>query len=306
MSDSLATGRTTAATRARHAPSTFSRMAPDRIDRPRERHPPGHRHGASHRLSCRRRDQRGGQRHPHRRAVLPPGGLRQVHVHVGRVVQPHRAGEAFRVRAHPRHRDVRRSPHHRPARPGDVQRPAAGKARRLDEQHVTALAGDGHTRGQRRDGGSGPRPPHRGTAAPGATRTSLPVPSPRAAAAPRPAAVAAWRQSPSMPSSRRRARGSCEEPRIRNSRAAGENDSSSSDNPCCRRQARDQVHGRDPLLLRVGVAGQRQPFRPLPLQRRDAPGVGRDGDEQQAAQVQRQADVAVAEAVVAGRLERAE
>ena len=66
------------------------------------------------------------------------------------------------------------------------------------------------------------------------------------------------------------------------------------------------MRGRDALLLHVGEAGQRQRFEPLVQQRRDARGVGRDGDEQHAGQVQRQREVAVAEAVVARGVERAE
>ena len=64
-----------------------------------------------------------------------------------RIVEPGGAGEVLCVRAHPRHRDVRRLPRHRPHRPGDAQRPAAGKPRRLDEQHVAALAGCGQAQG---------------------------------------------------------------------------------------------------------------------------------------------------------------
>ena len=64
--------------------------------------------------------------------------------------------------------------------------------------------------------------------------------------------------------------------------------------------------GRDPRLLRVGVAGQRQRLQPFLKQRRDARGVGRDDDEQHAGQVQRQPEVAVPERAVAGRVERAE
>ena len=57
-------------------------------------------------------------------------------------------------------------------------------------------------------------------------------------------------------------------------------------------------------FLHIGVAGQRQRFQPLLQQRRDTRGVGRDGHEQHAGQVQRQADAAVAKAVVARGVER--
>ena len=66
------------------------------------------------------------------------------------------------------------------------------------------------------------------------------------------------------------------------------------------------MRGRDALLLHVGEAGQGQQFEALVQQRRDARGVGRDGDEQHAGEVQRQGDVAVAEAVVARGVEGAE
>ena len=67
-SAALADGRITAASRARHAPSTFSRMPPTGSTVPRERQLPAHGRVPPHRLSGQRRDQGDGQRHP------PPTG----------------------------------------------------------------------------------------------------------------------------------------------------------------------------------------------------------------------------------------
>ena len=139
---------------------------------------------------------------PRRRAGLPPGGLGQVHVHVRRIVEPGGAGEALCVRAHPRHRDVRRLPRHRPRRPGDAQRSRGREGtppRRAARRRPRRLRPGP---GRRRDGGSGRRSPRRGTSAPRATRTPLPAPSPRAAEDLRPAGALLCGQSPSMPSSR--------------------------------------------------------------------------------------------------------
>ena len=186
-----------------------------------------------------------------------------------------------------------------------MQRPAAGKARRLDEQHITALAGDGQTQAGA------------GTAGPG---RDLLVAEPRGLEphGHRLRSHLPGQRKPLGPQPRRPAAepvdGVVEEAHARFVRVAPDQELEggrrerqlTGGQPVLPAPPRGQVHGRDPLLLRVGVAGQRQRFQPLPQQRRDAPGVGRDSDEQHAAQVQRQPGVAIAEAVVARRVERAE
>ena len=155
------------------------------------------------------------------RAVESPGaagpGRDGAPPHVGVRTVPrtrHQASDALPVRrpagpaarAGPRRssppesedRDAR----HRPHRPGDAQRPAAGKARRLDEQHVAALAGCGQAQGDAGTAGPGgdllvaeprrPEPhghPFRPHPSPGSGRPSA-------------RRRAALRQSLSMPSSR--------------------------------------------------------------------------------------------------------
>ena len=177
--------------------------------------------------------------------------------------------------------------------------------RRLDQQHVRALAGDGQTKG---DAGTAdpagdllvaePRRPE-----PRGQRFRPHLPGQRKTLGPQPRCPAAERVDAVV-----------EEAHARFVRVAADQELEGGrrerqligGQPVMPAPLWNQMPGRDVLLLRVGEAGQRQQFEPLLQQRRDARGVGRDGHEQHAGQIQRQADVAVAEAVVARGVERAE
>ena len=259
MSDSLATGRTTAAIRARLAPSTFSRMPPTGstvlasvssqvIATPlRTGCPVGAETSAAASAT------------PADGPSFHRAGLRQVHVHVRRVVRRRRAGEAFRVRAHPRHRDVCRFSHHRPARPGDVQPPAARRHAASTSSTSRALAGHCQTQGDAGAAGPGrdllvaePRRPeprgHRFRSSPG---SGSPSARSRAARAAEPvdaiveethARFVRGAPDQELEGGRRERHPGAKlppggpVPLIRNSRAAGENDRSSAGNPCRQRQ----------------------------------------------------------------------
>ena len=70
--------------------------------------------------------------------------------------------------------------------------------------------------------------------------------------------------------------------------------------------AREQMFGRGPQLLRLGVLLQLHQLQPFEQRHRDRFRVGRRGDERHLGQVERQADVVVAESAVAHRVEHVE
>jgi len=251
-----------------------------------------------------RRDQRRGDGDPGRGPVDRPDVGLQVDMEVGAAREVRVEAVAAGVGAEPRQRGARRLLHDLPLAAGEGERAGAWHPGCFDEERRAAAArrvaqsdGDARLRGAPGDLGGCRRPEHRGQ---GVRRHRD---RRRGALGPAAHHLGAHRaQHRAQPPHTGLARVAADQ---RPDRLVGHLHLAGAQ-PMQRHLPRQQVRGRDLLLLGLGVPGHLDHRDPLPQPRRHRTEAGGGRHEERLGQVERQVQVAVPEGGAGGRVERVE